>query len=95
MFPADAFIIRPATEADAAALRRLAALDSARPLTGRVLIGGVEGKPAAALSLEDRRRAIADPFQRTDALRAYLRMRASGRRGGRPRAVAARGGAHA
>ena len=64
MFPADAFIIRPATEADAAAL------------TGRVLIGELEGKPAAALSLKTGV-AIADPFQRTDALRAYLRMRAS------------------
>ena len=76
MFPADAFIIRHATEADAAALRRLAALDSARPLTGRVLIGELEGQPAAALSLKTGA-AIADPFQRTDALRAYLRMRAS------------------
>jgi len=76
LFPADAFIIRPATEADAAALRRLAALDSARPLTGRVLIGELEGKPAAALSLKTGV-AIADPFQRTDALRAYLRMRAA------------------
>ena len=76
MFPADAFIIRLATEADAAALRRLAALDSARPLTGRVLIGELDGQPAAALSLKTGV-AIADPFQRTDALRAYLRMRAS------------------
>ena len=76
MFPADAYIIRPATDADAAALRRLAALDSARPLTGRVLIGELDGAPAAALSLKTGA-AIADPFQRTDALRAYMRMRAS------------------
>ena len=76
MFPADAYIIRSATEADAAALRRLAALDSARPLTGRVLIGELDGQPAAAMSLKTGI-AIADPFQHTDALRAYMRMRAS------------------
>ena len=75
MFPADAYIIRSATEADAAALRRLAALDSARPLTGRVLIGELDGQPAAAMSLKTGI-AIADPFQHTDALRAYMRMRA-------------------
>ena len=76
MFPADAYIIRPATDADAPALRRLAALDSARPLTGRVLIGELDGAPAAALSLKTGA-AIADPFQPTAALRAYLRMRAA------------------
>jgi hypothetical protein len=74
MFPADAFVIRLATETDAAALRRLAALDSARPLTGRVLIGEIDGQPAAALSLKTGA-AIADPFQRTERLRMYLRMR--------------------
>jgi hypothetical protein len=76
LFPADAYIIRLATERDAAALRRLAALDSARPLTGRVLIGEIDGQPAAALSLKTGV-AIADPFKRTDALRIHLRMRAS------------------
>ena len=76
MFPADAYIIRPATDADARALRRLAALDSARPLTGRVLIGELDGAPAAALSLKTGA-AIADPFQPTAGLRAYLRMRAA------------------
>src|SRR3954464_4607549 len=39
LFPADLYIIRLATEQDAATVRHLAALDSARPLTGRVLIG--------------------------------------------------------
>jgi hypothetical protein len=51
MFPADAFVIRLATDTDAAALRRLAALVSARALSGRVLIGVIAGQPAAALSL--------------------------------------------
>jgi hypothetical protein len=76
MFRADAYVIRLATAQDAAALRRLAALDEARPLTGRVLIGELDGEPAAALSLKTNV-AIADPFQRTEELRVYLRMRAS------------------
>ena len=76
MFPADLYIIRLATEQDAATIRRLAALDSAHPLTGRVLIGEIEGVPAAALSLKTGR-AIADPFRRTGDLRVHLRARAS------------------
>ena len=54
MFPADAYVIRLATEHDADDLRRLAALDSARPLTGRVLIGEIDGVPAAARVARDR-----------------------------------------
>ena len=76
MFRADAHVIRLATEHDAAALRRLVALDQARPLTGRVLIGEIDGEPAAALSMKTGA-AIADPFQRTEELRVYMRMRAS------------------
>jgi hypothetical protein len=76
MFPSNAYIIRAATEKDAAALRRLAALDSAKPLTGRVLIGEIAGQPAAALSLKTGA-TIADPFARTDQLRIHMRMRAS------------------
>jgi hypothetical protein len=74
MFPADAYVIRLATEADAAAVRRLAVLDSSRPLTGRVLIGEIEGRPAAALSLKTGA-AVADPFQATANLRVHMRMR--------------------
>jgi hypothetical protein len=76
MFPADAYVIRLATEADAATLRRLAVLDSSRPLTGRVLIGEIGGRPAAALSLKTAA-AVADPFQATANLRVHLRMRAA------------------
>ncbi len=76
MFPADAYIIRLATAQDADALRRLAALDEAKPLTGRVLIGEIAGQPAAALSLKTGA-TIADPFERTDALRIHMRMRAN------------------
>jgi hypothetical protein len=76
LFPANAYIIRMATAEDAAALRRLAELDSARPLTGRVLIGEIDGQPAAALSLKTNA-TIADPFQATENLRVHMRMRAS------------------
>jgi hypothetical protein len=76
MFPADLYVIRQATEHDAPTLRRLAALDSAKPLTGRVLIGELDGQPAAALSLKTGA-AIADPFQATENLRVHMRMRAA------------------
>ena len=76
MFPADALHHPPRHRTDAATVRRLAALDSARPLTGRVLIGEIDGKPAAALSLKTGA-AIADPFQATESLRVHMRMRAS------------------
>ena len=77
MLPADTSVIRLATEADADDLRRLAALDSARPLTGRILIGEIDGVPAAARSLETGR-TIADPFLPTARLASYLRVRAAG-----------------
>ena len=66
--------VRHATAADAAALRDLALLDSARPLTGPVLLAELGGTLVAARSLADDR-AVADPFVRTaavlDVLRAY------------------------
>ena len=74
MFPADLYIIRLATDADAATVRRLAALDSAKPLTGRVLIGEIDGKPAAAVSIDDGR-VVADPFQLTAQLVSVITMR--------------------
>ena len=76
MFPADSFVIRLATEHDATAVRRLAALDSARPLSGRVLIGELDGEPAAALSLKTGA-MVANPFRHTAALRSHMRVRAS------------------
>ena len=74
MLPANKYVLRLATEHDAADLRRLALLDSARPLTGRVLIGELDGTPAAALSLKTGR-AVADPFLPTADLRIHLRTR--------------------
>ena len=54
-------VLRPATSADTAELERLAALDSARPLGGEVLVAFAGGELRAALSLETGR-SVADPF---------------------------------
>ena len=54
-------ILRPATSADAADLERLAALDSARPLAGDVMLAHADGEVRAAVSLESGR-SVADPF---------------------------------
>jgi hypothetical protein len=77
MFSSNAHTIRPATDADAPALRRLAALDSRPALRGPALVGEVDGAPAAALSLADGR-LVADPFLPTAALAVQLRLRAEG-----------------
>ena len=61
MFAANSYVIRH--------------LDSQRPLTGPALVGEIDGRPAAAVSLTDGR-VIADPFQQTGRLVALLRMRA-------------------
>jgi hypothetical protein len=70
MFAANTYVVRHVPGAD-----RLAALDSQRPLTGPALVGEIDGRPAAAISLEDGR-VVADPFQHTGQLVALLRMRA-------------------
>jgi hypothetical protein len=74
VFPANAYVIRQATDADEATLQRLAALDGQQPLSGRALIGEIDGTPAAAVSLADGR-VIADPFQATARLIPVLTMR--------------------
>jgi hypothetical protein len=77
MYSATAYAIRRTTEADAPTLRRLAELDSQRPLDGPVLIGEIRGRPAAAVSLTDGR-VIADPFRNTGHLRRILHLRFDG-----------------
>jgi hypothetical protein len=67
--------LRLATGSDRRALRRLAALDSAEPLAGTVLLAEVDGELHAACSVQGRR-AIANPFQPTAELVALLRVRA-------------------
>jgi hypothetical protein len=54
----------------------LAQLDSVKPLTGTVLVAEVEGRPIAAISVEDGRTA-ADPFVPSADAVAVLRMRAA------------------
>ena len=81
-------VLRPATSADTADLERLAALDSARPLAGEVMLADADGDVRAALSLETGR-AVADPFYPSLELVPLLRAAA-----GEPQlAAAARGAA--
>ena len=56
--------LRPAGSEDARTLSDLAQLDSARPLSGQVLVAETESGPLAALELSTGR-TIADPFRRT------------------------------
>jgi hypothetical protein len=71
-------VLRPATTADGAALERLAALDSARPLTGDVVLAYADGDVRAALSV-DTGRAVADPFYPSLELLPLLRAAAGER----------------
>jgi hypothetical protein len=73
---AEHIAIRRATEADAAALERLAALDSAPAPSGEALIAEVGDEPLAALAIVSGA-AIADPFRPTAHLVELLRLRAA------------------
>ena len=84
----DAVVLRPAHQGDHEALRRLAALDSSRPVAGLIILAEREGEIAAALELRTGR-SIADPFKPTaglvdllEARAALLRRAALGRRRG-------------
>ncbi len=70
--PMSAIALHPATDRDHDELQRLAALDSAEPLHGDVLLGRVDGELLAALSVDDGR-VVADPFCRTAQIVALLR----------------------
>ena len=78
-------VLRPATSADSDDLERLAALDSARPLDGEVLLAAAGGEVRAALSLETGR-VVADPFWPSGELVELLRAAA----GERPRRLVRR-----
>jgi hypothetical protein len=67
--------IRAATHGDGPALARLAALDSAPVPCGPVLLAEVDGRPQAALGIDDDR-VIGDPFARTAELVELLRVHA-------------------
>ena len=68
--------LRPADAHDGASLRRLAALDSARPLRGEVLVAEADDVVVAALSLDDGR-TVADPMRPTAEVVDLLRTRAT------------------
>jgi hypothetical protein len=82
-------VLRPATTADAGALERLAALDSARPLTGEIMLASAGGEVRAAMSLESGR-AVADPFYPSLELVELLRAAAGDGRSRRGRYRGAR-----
>jgi hypothetical protein len=68
--------LRTAGSDEAAQLRQLAALDSARPLEGESLVALVDGRLVAAISLKDGR-IIADPLAPTTEARGLLQTRAA------------------
>ena len=69
-------VIRLAVSDDELALRRLAQLDSARPLAGQKLLAEYGGSLVAAVSMTDGS-AIADPFRTTADTVELLRLRAA------------------
>ena len=68
-------LVRPARSVDSDALTVLAALDSAAPLTGEVLLAVAGGEVAAAMSL-DTGAVVANPFEPTAHLVDLLRTAA-------------------
>jgi hypothetical protein len=72
---AEPVVIRTAGAGDRDLLARLAALDSAEPPAGEVLLAEVGGEPHAALELGSGR-FVADPFRPTRELRELLALRA-------------------
>ena len=85
--PTDSVVLRLARAEDDADLSRLAALDSARPLSHPALVAEENGALAAALCLSTGR-AVADPFVPSLHLVELLRRHAARRQG---RAAAPRG----
>lgn len=72
-----ALTIRPATDDDAVAVHRLAALDSSSPPTGEILLGQVGNEIWAALDIESGI-AVADPFRPSGEVVELLRLHAEG-----------------
>jgi hypothetical protein len=67
--------IRPATAADETAIRHVAALDSARPPKGEVIVATDRAGIVAAIGVDDGK-VVADPFARTADIVELLRNRA-------------------
>ncbi|MCW2989598.1 MAG: hypothetical protein JWM73_192 [Solirubrobacterales bacterium] len=68
-------VLRADRPTDESTLRRLAALDSKRPIKGRALVAEVDGRAIAAIGLTDTR-VVADPFERTSEVVELLKVRA-------------------
>ncbi len=68
--------VRLADQRDAGTLSRLAQLDEDAPLHGSALLAEQDGRPVAALSLDDGR-AVADPFIASAGAVSLLRLRAA------------------
>ena len=73
--PTPVIAIRRAGADESHELKRLAEMDSKRPLRGDALVAVVDGRLLAAISLDDRR-VIADPMVPTEHALALLRTRA-------------------
>jgi len=67
-------LIRPARHDDAAALHRLAALDSRRAPRGEILLAEADGELQAAMATGDGH-VVADPFRPTAHIVEVLRTR--------------------
>jgi len=72
--PSRSLVIRVARDADLPGLHDLAELDSAAPLAGAALVAIVDGRPWAAIGLDDGR-VIADPFVPSAEAVGLLRLR--------------------
>jgi hypothetical protein len=68
-------VLRADRPTDESTLRRLAALDSTRPLQGPALVAEVDGRAVAAIGLADGR-VVADPFVKTAEVVELLKVRA-------------------
>jgi len=66
-------VVRRGSHPDTDALAIVAALDSSRPLTGRTVVGELDGRIVAAVSLHDGR-VVADPFVATADVVEMLRV---------------------
>ena len=68
-------VLRADRPTDEQALRRLAALDSVRPIKGRALLAEVDGRAIAAIGIDDGK-VVADPFEHTAEVVELLKVRA-------------------
>jgi hypothetical protein len=77
-------VLRRGRPTDTAEIATLAALDSARPLTGQTIVAESDGRIVAAISLHDGR-VVADPFTPTADIVEMLRLPTAGARSAKAR----------